>query len=101
GAAADSEGGLCGNGLDDDADGAPDCMDDECAADPACLFPCADEALGAVASVSVAGGNYATVPKVDASCATDASDRIYVWTAPHTGRFVFETAGSAHDTVLA
>src|SRR5262249_57350697 len=27
---------LCANGVDDDADGAPDCFDSDCANDPAC-----------------------------------------------------------------
>ncbi|MCB9525251.1 MAG: proprotein convertase P-domain-containing protein [Myxococcales bacterium] len=30
---------LCGNGIDDDRDGAMDCDDSECAADPACVEP--------------------------------------------------------------
>lgn len=29
---------ICGNTLDDDGDGKPDCMDDECATDASCIF---------------------------------------------------------------
>jgi len=101
GEAMDTEAGRCGNGLDDDADGAPDCSDDDCAEDPACLYACVDEVLGAVDAASVSGDNFAAGWRSDASCALDGSERTLLWTAPRDGRFVFDTAGSAHDTVLA
>ena len=99
--AAAAEAGLCGNGLDDDGDNLPDCADDECTDDPACLFPCVDAELGSAVGTSVNGSDFARPSAFEPSCGGSVhGDVVYAWTAPSTGRFVFETAGSTHDTVL-
>ena len=62
---------------------------------------CPDQDLGSAVGVDVARGNNAGRPtRYLGSCAGTARDAVFVWTAPQAGEYVFDTFGSAFDTVL-
>lgn len=89
----------CDNGRDDDADGDSDCDDSDCASDAACA-ECWDEdvagSLGAEIASGTASGNDGS-----GSCGGGSTaDTFVTWTAPATDTYVFDTVGSATDTLL-
>ncbi|MFN7146152.1 MAG: hypothetical protein ACK4YP_20440, partial [Myxococcota bacterium] len=92
----------CDDGTDDDLDGAVDCADTDCLSDAACMATCVDAVLGSAVGDAVATGTTAGEDDdFGGSCAGgSAGDVAYLWTAPATGTYTFDTAGSAFDTVL-
>ena len=93
---------ICDDGTDDDFDGRTDCFDLDCAVESYCNDTCADEELTQSVPFTVTG---TTVGKVDntspTTCAfSNAEDVAYSFIAPEQGEYVFDTQGSAYDTVL-
>ncbi len=69
----------------------------------ACLGPtCPDTSIGsALGNAVVTSSLTGAVNDVPSPCSgAGAPDRVFLWTAPSTGSFVFDTCGSAADTVL-
>jgi hypothetical protein len=97
-----TEVGNCADGIDNDRDGFTDCMDPDCAGDPACAPMCPERDIAGAVGLAVARGN--TVGQGDdlaPTCAMSASpDVAHAWTAPRTARYRFDTRGSSFDTVL-
>ena len=95
----------CANDVDDDADGAVDCDDTDCAGTDACAaVTCWDEDLAdatgvAVATGSTVGAGDDVLPSCDPTDAT-AEDRTYLWTAPADGDWRISTAGSGFATAI-
>jgi hypothetical protein len=91
----------CGDGLDEDGDGATDCEDSDCDGVAECLS-CPDDDLGGdlgeavvVDTLKGAGDDLA------GSCAlAGGSELAYTWTAPADGLYRFDTVGSDTDTVI-
>jgi alpha-tubulin suppressor-like RCC1 family protein len=88
---APGEAGLCRDGRDNNGNRLVDCADPACATD-----------LGAAAPVFLTDimtgseGNY-----FEGSCGvSNGRERVYTWTAPATGRFLFSVEGSHLQTVL-
>ncbi len=100
-----SETGRCADGADNDGDGDTDCADSDCAADIAC-FVCPGTDLGSTLGSPVQSGTTVGAgADLGGSCSSGSSgvgaeDRAFAWTAPWDGTFVFDTDGSAFDTVL-
>ena len=93
----------CADGADNDGDGLTDCDDAACDTDPACIV-CFESDLASSYGDSVAAGNTAGQGSDrDPTCAfnTGVEDVIYSWVAPSTGLWIFDTAGSDYDTLLA
>lgn len=82
----DSERSRCHDGVDNDRDGAVDCLDDDCSIDLA-------SDVGALVWTGMPnpnGGNY-----METSCGTFAGkERLFRWTAPVSGRYAFSTDNS-------
>ncbi len=97
---AEDETAFCGDGRDDDGDGAVDCADADCAADGICACVAVD--LGrAVGPAVFRGTNAGRGHRVTPSCGSDAvPDARLAWTAPADGRYRF-TADGDLDPVLA
>ena len=82
----------CTDGIDDDGDGFTDCADTDCATD---LGSALGASLAAV-DITEEHGN-----KTNGSCdSSTGADVAFTWTAPAEGSYVFDTSGSAADTVL-
>jgi len=66
------------------------------------LVPCPDEPLASVAVQTVFGTTQGGIDKLVGSCSNqaEAPDYTYSFTAPADGEFVFDTLGSAFNTVL-
>jgi hypothetical protein len=82
---------TCGNGLDDDCDGATDegCLD------------CYDFDLGNAVPQSVNGSNVGGGDSFAASCGLGGgADTLYRFTAPAAGSYTFDAIGSSYDTVI-
>jgi hypothetical protein len=94
---------ACGDGRDDDGDGAADCDDRDCAAESACA--CArDDAGSRLGRAIYTGTTVGASHQRAASCGRGASpERLVRWTAPRAGTFTFDLTGSSRefDTVLA
>ena len=83
---------VCGNGADDNCDGA---VDDGCPA-PRC-----DADLGSALGPRVATGSTAGAGALVGSCGgAGAPERAFVWRAPRLGAYTFDTVGSSFNTVL-
>jgi hypothetical protein len=94
---------MCGNGRDDDCDLRVDCADPDCAMVPPCAPACPDGDLGSRLGLRVAMGTTVGAPNTfTPSCRAfgTAGDRAFTWTAPVAGEYIFDTIGSAYDTVL-
>ena len=93
---------LCRGGVDDDCDALADCADTDCAVDPLCMVgSCPDRDLGSALGELSRGTTVTATADFTGSCAsTGARDLAFRWTAPTTGTYVFDTRGSALDTVL-
>jgi hypothetical protein len=96
------EAGNCEDGVDNDRDGLMDCADMDCVADPACTRPCPDRDIGSVVGNSVdMGTTVGAGHDLTGSCAPGrAPDIALSWTAPRSGRYRFDTAGSTFNTAL-
>jgi hypothetical protein len=122
--------GLCGDGLDNDADFSTDCWDTDCTDDVACqeicddnvdqngdgMFDCMDVdckgevvceelcpelALTGALPLQVAGDNLGAADNSVSSCnANPGSDTTYTFTAPSAGTYTIDTIGTGLDTVL-
>jgi hypothetical protein len=93
----------CTNMVDDDCDGRIDCMDEGCTIDPVCAPTCPSNDLGNRTGPMLATGT--TVDQGNDQTTTCGGrgrgpDVTYGWVAPRTATYVFDTAGSTHDTVL-
>jgi hypothetical protein len=98
---------ACDDGLDEDADGATDCDDEDCAA--ACPPPdtgeppdevCYDAAVGRALGWDVARGRPAGDDGAGSCGGSGRTDWMAEWTAPANGTYSFDTVGSSVDTVL-
>ncbi len=99
---ADTEVGNCADGIDNDRDGATDCMDPDCAGDPACVRMCPERDIASDVGVAVARGNtFGQGDDLTPSCTRSAApDVAHGWVAPRSARYRFDTRGSSFDTVL-
>ncbi len=91
---------ACGNSTDDDGDGDVDCADSDCALRAPC-DGCPDTDLGmmigaAVGTADTTGG----VNRRTGSCGGSGPETTFEFTAPTTGTYTIDTAGSAIDTTL-
>jgi phospholipase C len=88
---------LCADGADNDIDGRLDCADPDCALSTACA--CAGIEVGSRLGLAIASGTMAG--RTDASrgaCGgAGLTDAAIAWTAPSSGTFSFDTAGSNRD----
>lgn len=96
----------CSNGVDDDRDGQKDCDDDDCSAALACNKVCvpAQVDLGKQLPIAV----HDTLKNTSGTalrniCQTNAktAERTYLWTAPDSGTYVFDTFGSGRPSIFA
>jgi len=90
---------TCDNGIDDDGDGNADCRDSECRTHENC---CGDLTL---VSPSVINGSSTTNgdtyrPQTCANSGNAGNDVTFMFTAPVTAQYTFNTDGSNYDTVL-
>jgi len=101
----------CTDGLDNDGDGLIDCEDDQCGDLPACVESgrcatrsCPDQDLGNALGLAVAAGDTSTGRTCGSflgSCkATEAPERTFLWRAPFSGTFRFDSAGSDLASVV-
>ena len=70
-----------------------------------CTYPppgtCAPTDLGSVVGMAVTAGRTSGPSGEQPSClAGEAADAAFMWTAPASGRYTFDTRGSSYDTVL-
>lgn len=97
----DGEQGRCGDRLDNDGDGAMDCQEAECASTPECRqgSACADVDLGAELPVTHGTDGFRRERGYDlfeTACGPLQSDeRVFRWTAPRAGAYVFQIPTSA------
>ncbi len=85
------ETGACGNALDNDLDGQPDCSDSDCVSD-------LGQAVGQVASFLI---DAQLASYWQPSCTSNSGrEQRFRWVAPTTASYTLSTAGSAADTVL-
>jgi len=93
-----SEDGQCFDGVDNDGDGKSDLDDSDCAQDLGSLVG------NSVVAIPFAGifGNYLKESCNDLATSNfGGPDAVFVWTAPTSGAYRFDTTGSSFDTVLA
>ncbi len=114
-----SQGEICTDGIDNDRDGRIDCADDECYSHLSCYYPpppfppmppvppvpppdeCNPIELGSSLGNPVAEGYNQGPSRFAGSCGGHgAPETVYRWTAPYSGVFIFQTLGSATDTLL-
>lgn len=89
----------CENNVDDDGDGFIDCADGGCAETEVCGGDCPDLGVG---EGTVAGDTTAAGDELSPSCGGPGAPEVTVaFTPDETGTYVFDTVGSAFDTVLA
>jgi hypothetical protein len=105
-ATADCGGGLpesaCQNNRDDDHDMLVDCADPDCAALPACSVDCVFDDLGSAVGRAVFSGDTSEESAVlGSSCGGETGpEKVFRWTAPNDGLYLFNTFDSNFDTVL-
>ncbi len=95
---------VCDDRVDEDGDAALDCDDDDCDVAGPCAPVCAERDLGNAVGPAVAtGSNEGEDTDFSVTCARlpGAADVSFEWTAPTSGRFRIDTAGSSYDTILA
>lgn len=99
----ESEAGACFDGRDTDADGWVDCADTDCQGAPGCEGSgCANEDLGSALPVTVHGETVDSGDDFQSACGMQfQQDRALLWTAPKSGTFVFDTAGSGWSHALS
>jgi hypothetical protein len=92
---------VCDDGLDNDGDYAADCNDAWCAGEPACAPTCGVAWTQALPGSET--GDNTGMPNVwrSAGCSGGFGPEVtFEFTAPTTDVYVFDTFGSAYDTVL-
>ena len=80
-----TSGGACDNGLDDDCDGTPDCLDSACALQTVC----AGETCAAPTTLGC-GQTITVDPGVDDIACGDGADAVYRFVAPTAGNYRVE-----------
>jgi hypothetical protein len=97
-----SEAGACFDGQDNDGDRWVDCADPDCAGEPGCGGAgCAHQELGSALPVTVHGETVDSGDGFQGTCGMSLQqDRAHLWTAPKSGTFVFDTAGSGFGNAL-
>lgn len=91
----------CFDGLDEDADGVRDCADPDCGLEPACTPTCPHDIV-TTGSPAATDTTFGALDAHQPSCGTTgAGDLTFEFTAPTTSTYLFDTVGSAYDTVLA
>jgi hypothetical protein len=98
----ESEAGACFDGRDNDGDRWVDCADTDCQGEPGCGGSgCANQDLGSALPVTVVGETVDTGDGFQGTCGMRLQqDRAHLWTAPRSGTFVFDTAGSGWHNAL-
>jgi len=88
---------LCADGADDDLDGRTDCADPDCALASACA--CAGVEVGSRLGLAIATGTMAGRSDASRGACGGAglTDATIAWTAPASGTYSFDTAGSNRD----
>jgi hypothetical protein len=96
------EAGACFDGRDNDGDGWVDCSDTDCHSEPGCAGSgCADQDLGSALPLTVHGETVGAGDGFQGTCGGPLQqDRAHLWTAPKSGTFVFDTAGSGWSHAL-
>lgn len=92
---------VCDNGIDDDWNGAADCVDLACSTSDSCVCFDADTGglLGTLWSGEISGsGDDTQGPCTETGGGEDIQ---FTWTPPEDGCYELTTAGSAFDTTLA
>jgi hypothetical protein len=93
---------VCDDGVDNNADGLVDCSDARCSAEAHCEAPCAVGELAGALPISfydsTVGGGDDSAPSCQSL--SSAPDRDYVFIAPVTAEYTFDTVGSSFDTVM-
>jgi hypothetical protein len=99
----ESEAGVCFDGRDNDGDGEVDCADTDCQAEPGCAGSgCAKAEPGGALPVTIHGETVDSGDSFQSACGMPfQQDRAHLWTAPKSGTFVFDTAGSGWSHVLS
>ncbi len=99
----ESEAGTCFDGRDNDGDGWGDCADSDCLWTPGCAGSgCADQDLGSELPVTLHGDTVDSGDDFQSVCGMPfQQDRAHLWTAPKSGTFVFDTAGSGWSHALS
>ncbi|HEX8433746.1 tryptophan synthase alpha chain [Archangium sp.] len=97
-----SEAGRCFDGADNDGDRWVDCADTDCQAEPGCGGSgCAHTDLGSALPVTFLGDTVQSGDGFQGTCGTRMQqDRAHLWTAPVSGTYVFDTAGSGYGNAL-
>ncbi len=94
----------CTDGQDEDGDGAIDCADVDCAADPTCASStCPSFDVGTDTGMSVLTGDLTQAPtdNFQATCSTEGgNDLVVSWEADTTGCATFSTGSGSMDTIL-
>ncbi|MFL5347589.1 MAG: tryptophan synthase alpha chain [Hyalangium sp.] len=98
----ESEAGSCFDGRDNDGDRWVDCADTDCQGDPRCGGSgCANQDLGSALPVTTFGETVDSGDGFQGTCGMPLQqDRAHLWTAPKSGTFVFDTAGSGWSNAL-
>ena len=94
----------CADGLDEDADGAIDCADADCAADTACASStCPSFDVGTDTGIGVLVGDLSQAPidNFQATCSAEGgNDLVVSWEASDTGCATFSTESGSMDTIM-
>lgn len=89
----------CGNGVDDDGDGAADCADPDCATTTLCTGTCA--APYAATTGAQSGSTVGAPSALSGTCgANSGAERVYRFVPATSGDFCISTVGSTYDTYL-
>ena len=92
---------ACGDAVDEDFDGATDCLDPDCAGAVECVATCPEDTLPGSPG-QVVGDTTGLTDDTTPSCAigSTGSDTTVEFTAPADGEYTFDTFGSSYDTTL-
>ncbi len=93
----------CDNDVDDNGDGLIDCQDPvQCGKDAACAARCPDRFAAGTLPETIESNTFGRFDEMSPSCDffNVAPDVQIEYTAPSAGDYVFDTIGSAYDTVL-
>ncbi len=101
-ALSESEAGACFDSADEDGDRWVDCADTDCHGEPGCGGSgCADHDLGSALPVTFQGDTVQGGDGFQGTCGVLLQqDKAHLWTAPRSGTFVFDTAGSGYGNAL-
>lgn len=91
----------CTNLADEDGDGDVDCADARCELDPVCAVSCPEEELSGPLPIVVQGSTFGLGDEFTGNCnENEASDLTYGFTAPAAGLYTFTTSGSSYDALI-